>query len=317
MMIQETFWKQTDHRDSFRYARALTSQHARSFYLAARLLPPDRRWATYALYGFCRYADNLVDTVRDRTPTEVMHEVATLSEELVRAYRSGESEHPVIRPFIVVAKAWGIPAELPLTLLQGVVMDIDITRYETFDDLYTYCYRVAGVVGLMMTHILGYSDDDVFIYAEQLGIAMQLTNILRDIEEDMAMGRMYLPSEDLVRFGVSEQDIVNGRMTEVMREMMRFYVTRAHGYYNEANKGIPLLEKKSRFTITSASRIYRGILGKIEARNFDPFQGRVFVPTSSKFGIIIGELLRSRLSLGSGTASAVLYSSTISSGDLL
>ncbi len=315
--MRNNFWKNPDHRDAFLYARSLTAQHARSFYLAARLLPPERRWATYALYGFCRYADNLVDTIRDRSAEEIRREVAALSEEVTRSYRSGESEHPVIRPFAVVAKEWDIPPEYPLTLLQGIVMDLDICRYETFEDLYTYCYRVAGVVGLMMTHILGYSDDEVFIHAEKLGIAMQLTNILRDIDEDQTMGRIYLPREELERFNVSEEDIVNKTISDKVKSLMRFQVERAHRYYDEADKGIPMLEKSSRFTITSASRIYRGILGKIEERNFDPFQGRVFVPTSNKIGIILSEVLRSRLPLGKGSAIGILNGSAISPGDLL
>lgn len=288
------FWSDSRHKAAFEHARLLTAHYSKSFYISARMLPRERRWATYALYGFCRYADNLIDNPRQRSTEELIAEADFISNELQIAYRTGESEHPVVHPFIVVAKKYGIPIEYPLDLLKGVKMDIQRTRYQTFDDLYVFCYRVAGVVGLMMTHVLGYKNDAAFKYAEDLGIAMQLTNILRDVKEDKEMGRIYLPLDELNQFGVSEQDIIHERMSENLRELMKFQVARAHRYYDEANKGIPMLYKKSQFAIYSASKIYGGILRKIEARNYDPFQGRVFVSQLKKIGILSREILRTR-----------------------
>ena len=226
-----------------------------------------------------------------------MQEVDHLTQELKIAYRTGESEHPVIGPFVIVARKYGIPIEYPLDLLKGVVMDIETDRYIRFDDLYLFCYRVAGVVGLMMTHVLGYKDENAFEYAEKLGIAMQLTNILRDIQEDKEMGRIYLPLEDLYRFGVSESDIINERKTEQLCLLMKFQVQRAHQYYEAAERGIPMLRRKSQFAIYSASKIYRGILLKIEARDYNPFLGRVFVSQVKKVKILLCEVLRTRFFL--------------------
>ena len=174
-------------------------------------------------------------------------------------------------------------------------MDVQNTRYETFDDLYVFCYRVAGVVGLMMTYVLGYKDKAAFEYAENLGIAMQLTNILRDIQEDKEMGRIYLPLEDLRRYGVTEEDIIEERKSVQLRRMVKFQVQRAHRYYEEADKGIVMLHRKSQFAILSASKIYRGILLKIEARDYNPFLGRVFVSQMKKVAILIREVLRTRV----------------------
>jgi len=291
------FWLTSENKASFEHARMQTAHYSKSFYISARMLPRERRWATYALYGFCRYADNLIDNPRSRTTKELEEEVNSISKELRRAYRTGESEHPILKPFIIVALRYGIPIEYPLELLKGVLMDIKATRYQTFDDLYLFCYRVAGVVGLMMTYVLGYKSCNAFHYAEKLGIAMQLTNILRDIKEDKNMGRIYLPLEELARFGVSEDDIMNERMTPNFRQLMQFQVERAHQYYEQADKGIPMLERKAQFAIYSASKIYQGILRKIEARDYNSFMGRVFVPQMKKFGILVQEIIATRLPL--------------------
>ena len=291
------FWLISENKASFEHARMLTAHYSKSFYISARMLPRERRWATFALYGFCRYADNLIDNPRSRTTKELEEEVNFISKELKRAYRTGESEHPILKPFVVVALKYGIPIEYPLELLKGVLMDIKITRYQTFDDLYLFCYRVAGVVGLMMTYVLGYKTSKAFQYAEKLGIAMQLTNILRDIKEDKNMGRIYLPQEELVHFGVTEDDMINERMTANFRGLMQFQVERAHQYYKEADKGIPMLERKAQFAIYSASKIYQGILRKIEARDYNSFLGRVFVPQMKKIGILLQEIFLTRMPL--------------------
>lgn len=289
------FWLEPSHKAGFEHARIITSYYSKSFYLSAKMLPLERRWATYALYGFCRYADNLIDNPRDRSKEELIDEVEFMTRELKRAYRSGESEHPVLQPFIVVAKKYGIPIEYPLELFKGVVMDIDKNRYETYDELYLFAYRVAGVVGLMMTHVMGYKDEKAFEYAEKLGIAMQLTNILRDIQEDKTMGRIYLPQEELQRFGVKEDDILKERMNSKMHDMMKFQIKRAHKLYEEADKGIPMLERKAQFAIYSSSKIYRGILYKIEAQELNPFKGRVFISQMKKIGILFQQLVRTRM----------------------
>jgi phytoene synthase len=259
------------------------------------LLPRHKRWATFALYGFCRHIDNLTDNPRNRSEKEIVRELKFLESELKTAYRTGESEHPIIGPFIAVAQKHDIPQKYPLELIKGVQMDTDINRYETFDDLYLFAYRVAGVVGLMMTPLLGYKNPDAMNYAEKLGIAMQLTNILRDIKEDKEMDRIYLPIEEIRMFGLEENHFFEETMSENFKNLMKFQVDRAHQFYNEADKGIKMLDRDAQFAIYSASKIYRGILKKIELQNYNPFHGRVFVPSSKKVQILIGEALRTRL----------------------
>ncbi len=288
------FWKAEENRVAFEYARRITAHYSKSFYFSTKMLPKEQRWATYALYGFCRHCDNLIDTPRQRTETEIVREIQLLTEELQVAYNTGESQHPIIRAFILVAKSYGIPIEYPLDLLKGVAMDVQQTRYKTIDELSLFCYRVAAVVGLMMTHVLGYKDELAFGYAKQLGIAMQLTNILRDIKEDKNMGRIYLPQKDLVRFGVLEQDILKEKVTPQLKELMKFQIERADHYYTEAMPGISLLETESQYAIYSAAKIYRGILRKIEEHNYNPFLSRVFVPSSQKIGILLHEGLRAK-----------------------
>ena len=287
-------WKAEENRVAFEYARKITAYHSKSFYFSARMLPKEQRWATYALYGFCRHCDNLIDTPRQRTETEIVREIQLLTEELQVAYNTGESQHPIIRAFILVAKVYGIPIEYPLDLLKGVAMDVQQTRYKTFDELSLFCYRVAAVVGLMMTYVLGYKHERAFRYAKHLGIAMQLTNILRDIKEDKDMGRIYLPQKDLVGFGVLEQDILEEKITPQLKALIKFQVERADHYYTEAMPGISLLETESQYAIYSAAKIYRGILRKIEDHNYDPFMNRVFVPSTQKIGILLYEGLRAK-----------------------
>lgn len=288
-------WREDNYQAGFEHSKRMTAYFSKSFYFAAKMLPKERHWATFALYGFCRYADNLIDNPRKRTQEEILFEVSYLEKELLIANRTGESEHPIIGPFIIVAKKYDIPIRYPLELLEGVKMDIRKTRYETFKDLYLFCHRVAAVVGLMMTHVLGYKDTEAFQYAEKLGVAMQLTNIIRDIKEDKDMGRIYFPAEELRRFNISEADIMNEKMTSELNQFIRFQVQRAHHYYKEAEKGIKMLIPESQFAIYAASKIYQGILFKIEARNYDPFEGRVFVPQLKKIQIIVKEILRTRL----------------------
>ena len=287
-------WKAEENRAAFEYARKITAHYSKSFYFSAQMLPGEKRWATFALYGFCRHCDNLIDTPRQRTETEILREIQHLTEELQVAYNTGESQDPVIRAFILVAKAYDIPIAYPLDLLNGVAMDVQQVRYKTFDELSLFCYRVAAVVGLMMTHVLGYKDDRAFGYAKQLGIAMQLTNILRDIKEDKEMGRLYIPESDLGAFGVTAQDIFDEKMTPQLRALMKFQVERANQYYTEAVPGIALLKTESQYAIYSAARIYRGILRKIEDRDYNPFLSRVFVSSTQKVGILLHEQIRTK-----------------------
>ncbi|MBN1780040.1 phytoene/squalene synthase family protein [bacterium] len=276
----------------YRYSREILKVYSKSFYLSTMLLPREKRDAVYALYGFCRFADNLVDTPRDRSPDELRNEIDALETELKIGYRTGESEQPALCAFLHAALEHGIPIGHPVELLEGVKMDIEHHHYQSFDELHLFCHRVAGVVGLMMTRVLGYLSEEAFIYAARLGIAMQLTNILRDIQEDRWNGRIYLPLDEMTAYGVDPKDLEAERCTPALRNLVRFSAERAHRYYNEAAPGIHLLTPRTRFAIQSASDIYRNILFKIEKNDFNPFLGRVYVPHNAKIRIILLNYLR-------------------------
>jgi len=275
------------NKSQFAYAKAITAHFSKSFYLSTCLLPKHKRWATFALYGFCRHIDNLTDNPRERSDGELQHELKYLEHEIRIAYRTGESEHPIIGPYIAVAKKYEIPIDYSSDLIEGVRMDTSIRRYETFDDLYLFAYRVAGVVGLMMTPVLGYRDPAAMEFAEKLGVAMQLTNILRDIKEDKEMDRIYLPQDEIRSFGLDADHFFEEKMSENFRKLMKYQIDRAHQFYEEAERGIKMLDRDAQFAIYSASKIYRGILRKIEMRDYNPFLGRGYVPQFKKAQIVI------------------------------
>ncbi len=281
---------------SFAYSKAVIKYYAKSFSFASMFLPKPRRLATYAVYGFCRFVDNIVDSVRSRSESELKKELDCFREELITAYRNGESQHPVLSPFIHTALFYNIPLEEPLELIKGVEMDFSIKRYDTFDELYVFCYRVASVVGLMMSRVFGISDEKYLLNAEQLGIAMQLTNILRDVKEDKDMGRIYLPKEELDRFDISENDVIDENFGSKFREMMQFQIHRAYEYYEKGNSGIKSLDKDCRFAVASASDIYSEILKKLVEQDYNPFISRAAVSKSRKIFLLGKSYLKYKFS---------------------
>ncbi len=283
-------------KSGFLYAKHLTTHYSKSFTMATRMLPVSKRWQVYAMYGFCRFADNLIDKPRNRTSEEILDEIDCLRHELEIAYRTGCSEHPVLNPFIHAALQFDIPHKYPDEFLEGVAMDLTRNRYQTFDELYLFCYRVAGLVGIMMTYVLGYTSDEAFACAEKLGIAMQLTNILRDVAEDKNMGRIYIPESHWNQFNVNEADFLNENFTPDFASLMAYECKLAQQYYTEAQPGIDMLTQNTQFAIRSASEIYSGILNQIEQNEYNPFRGRVFVSTGSKLKIILKQYMQSKFS---------------------
>jgi len=267
---------------SYEYCESVTKFHAKSFYFAAKFLPKHKQKAVYPIYAFCRHVDDEIDEIGDGDEAEAIKSVEKWKANLNFIYENDFNEQLTTNDkqtqvFIAwkdLLTRYKIPQNLPLELVQGVLMDTTIKRYETFEQLYVYCYRVASTVGLMSSEILGYADKNALEYAEAMGIGMQLTNILRDVKEDAEIGRIYLPQEDLRKFGVTEEQIFEGEFDENFRQMMKFQVKRARDYYEKGEKGIPMLEKDSRFTVLLASRIYGRILDKIEKLDYNVFSAR-------------------------------------------
>lgn len=266
-------------QEAYAHCEDLTANHSRSFYMASALMQPEIRRAIRALYAFCRTTDDIVD----RSAGDVHANLETWREQAL-------SWHPPKHDLVAVAWAdarakYAVPQRYAEQLIDGVARDIEQSSYTTFDDLTTYCYGVASTVGLMSMHITGYESGDAVRYAIRLGVALQLTNILRDVTEDWRRGRIYLPQEELHEFGLSNADIAesveNGAYDQRWRAFMQFQVGRAHHIYEEAWPGIQMLHPQGRLAIAAAATFYRDILDDITAHDYDVFSRRAQV---SKWG---------------------------------
>lgn len=261
-------------------AAAATARGSKSFFFATRFFPQPLAQSAHAVYWFCRHTDDLVD---EAPSLEVGHlQLEEWAREVERALRTGESTHPILVLFLDAVHRHRIPHEYPMELIEGMRMDLRCTRYRTFDELRVFCYRVASVVGLMMSHVIGFRNP-ALPHAIDLGIAMQLTNILRDIGEDLRMGRIYLPEEDLDRFHYSPADLKAQRHNDAFRRLMEFQIARARGLYEQAMPGIPMLNPEGRFAVRIAADVYRQILSRIEASDYDVFARRAVVPATTKY----------------------------------
>ena len=279
--------------EAYRSCYAITRKHSRSFFLSSQLLPAEKRRAVHALYAFCRTSDDLVDLPQANATQALAAWVA-----LVHAPQP-PPDNAVLLAWNDTLTRYAVPRTLPDELLAGIAMDLTVNRYPTFDDLWLYCYRVASVVGLISMQIIGYREGAVD-YAIKLGVALQLTNILRDVGEDARRGRVYLPREDLERFGLSADDILNGRRDEAFRSLMRFEIERAHCLYEAAWPGIALLNPDGQLAITAAAEIYRGILGKIHQSDYNVYQRRASVPLARKLLLLWRARRRLRAGRGEG-----------------
>jgi len=271
------------------YAEAarVTARHSRSFFFATRFFPPELARAAHAVYWFCRYSDDLVDEAGSADQARSNWETWA---RLVRtALAGGAADHPVLAVFGDAVRRYGIPAEYPLELLEGMRMDLEQTCYENFAQLRLFCYRVASVVGLMMMHVIGFREPAAR-YAVDLGIAMQLTNILRDVGEDLARNRIYLPREEMEQFGYPEEALRARVRDDRFRALMRFQIERARQYYAQAEPGLALLAPQGRFAVKMAARLYREILKRIEAFDYDVFNRRAVVPRRTKYAISLREM---------------------------
>ncbi len=263
--------------DAYRTCEAITRKHSRTFMLASGFLPSEKRRAIRALYAFCRISDDIVD--RGLTPDPEN----ALADWRCRSMASHPpSEDPVAVAWAETRRKFGIPLRYAEQLLEGVATDLLQSRFETFDELAAYSYRVASTVGLMSMHIIGFSGPEAIPYAVKLGVALQLTNILRDVGEDWRNGRLYLPRQELVQFGLSEADIAAGKVTHQWRRFMRFQVRRVRRLYEEAWPGIAKLNQDGRFAIAAAAGLYEAILDDIERHDYDVFTRRASISALGK-----------------------------------
>jgi phytoene synthase len=273
--------------------RAMTRHHAKTFYFASHVLPVRKRRDAYAVYAFCRHVDDAIDLAPDEAARGAAF--AGLRELLESTYGGGaRAAEPVwVAAFRETAARRAIPRLYFEDLLAGVEMDRGRVRLETWEELDLYCYRVASVVGLIMVHVLTEPAPELAKPARDLGTALQLTNILRDIGEDWERDRIYLPARELEKFGLNEEDIAQGRVGDSFRAMMRFQIGRARAFYEAAEPGIRALPRDgSQFTVRLMSTIYGAILDEIERADYQVYGRRARVSLPRKFRLALGALTR-------------------------
>jgi len=253
-------------KTAYKQAERITVEHSKSFSFASGLLPEEKRSAVRALYAFCRTVDDIVD------------ESMEAQRESRLDYWRGMVEHGSFIDDDLVAVAWAdtivryhIPRHYALQLIDGVSRDLTQTRYQSFEELATYCYGVASTVGLMSMYIVGFNTTAAIPYAIKLGVALQMTNILRDVGEDYRNGRLYLPREELAFYGIREADIAMGHITDQWRQFMKFQIERTRQLYEESWGGIKMLDREGQLAIGAASVFYQGILDEIERNDYNVF----------------------------------------------
>ena len=279
--------------DAYEACRQVTQEYAKTFYLGTLLMPEEKRRAIWAIYVWCRHTDELVDGARAQFTTD-----ATLDawEADLEAIFAGHPVHDVDVALVDTLERFPIDIQPFRDMIAGQRMDLYRNRYQTFEELKLYCYRVAGTVGLMSAAVMGVDTTtrtapwdlhrgvpNPVQEAIALGVANQLTNILRDVGEDARRGRIYLPLDDLAQFNYTEDDLMKGVVDERWRELMKFQIRRAHDFFAEAESGISQLSRDARFPVWTALMLYRQILDVIERNRYDVFSQRAYVSNINKF----------------------------------
>ncbi len=280
-------------------AARLTRRSRSNFYYAFLVLPRPRREALYAVYAFCRTVDDVADTAGD--PEAQRQGLARWRAEVARCYEpDGAPEHPVARQLALAVRAFPIPRAALEAIIEGCEMDLEPRVYETAEQLYPYCYRVASAVGLCCIEIFGYTDPRARLYAERLGTALQLTNIIRDVGSDARAGRVYVPRRDLRQFGVTVDDLREGRYTEGFVALMEHQAARAREFYAAARAALPPVDRRSLVPAEIMGRIYRALLEEMAARRFRVLGERVTLPARRKAAIALRVWAAARLGRAAG-----------------
>ncbi len=275
----------------------ITRRSRSNFYYGFLALPRPRREALYAVYAFCRTVDDIADVGQGRgdKPATLRRELAYWRQEVARCFGpDGEPEHPIARRLRVAVRTFPIPRAALEAIIDGVESDLEPQSYETPEDLYPYCYRVASAVGLCAIEIFGYTDPRARQYAIDLGTALQLTNIVRDVGADAQAGRVYLPQEDLRAFGVTAEDLRDGRYSEAFVRLMERAAERARQFYRAAWSSYPTTDARSLVPAEIMGRTYFALLREIEARRFRVFGARIALPARRKVAVAFGCWLRAR-----------------------
>lgn len=277
---------------AYEACRTITRREAKNFYYAFLTLPAAKRRAIYAAYAFCRLCDDSVD--EETSAESKLTALTDLKTNLQAAY-SGNSASPVYLALADVAKHYDIPQDYFQEIILGVESDLVKDRFANFEELREYCYRVASVVGLICLQIFGYEDDGAKEYAVDLGLAMQLTNIIRDVREDLDMGRVYLPQDEMAQFGYTEEDLRNCVRNQAFLDLMRFQSQRAREYFDRGFKLLPYLSRRSRACPAVLGALYSKVLDRIEASDYDVLETRMSLSKAEKIRITATTWLGSML----------------------
>ncbi|MCF7908284.1 MAG: phytoene/squalene synthase family protein [Candidatus Omnitrophica bacterium] len=266
----------------FKEAEKLTKKHAKTFYFASKFLGLEKRRAAYSIYAICRISDDSVDNANGG-----LKKLSRIEEKINSAYGLDCSREALLLAFKQTVDKYNIPKNYFDQLIKGMHLDLEKKSYADFKQLYDYCYKVAGVVGLIMLEVFGYRDNKAKQPAVDLGIAMQLTNILRDVKEDLGLGRIYLPQDELKSFGLSQEDLSSEKISDKFITFIKYQIRRARNYYQLADEGIKMItDKRSRFVVCAMSKVYGAILDQIEKNNYDLFFQRASVSRLGKLGLL-------------------------------
>jgi phytoene synthase len=268
---------------SYEECKRLNSLHGKTYYLATLLLPAHKRPYVHALYGFARYADEIVDDLASTlSPQEKADALRSWSSGVLADLKAGTSSDHIGRALVDTVQTFNIPHQHFVDFLHSMEMDLTVTEYQRYEDLYEYVYGSAAVIGLEMVPILGYSDDRAFEAAQKLGIAFQLANFIRDVGEDLDRGRVYLPLQELAEFGVDRATLERRTLTPEIIAALKFQIDRVRSLQAEAEIGIQYLDKVSRPCIRAASELYCGIVDEVEAIGYDIFNKRAKTSTGRR-----------------------------------
>ena len=279
-----------DTEAAYAICQAITREGAKNFYYAFLTLPKEKRKAIYAAYAFCRVADDIADD--EDVAVDRATALSTLRETLHGSYE-GNARGAVFSALSDAARRYSIPEKYFDDVIKGVEMDLHKSRYATFEELRKYCYYVASAVGLICIEIFEYTDPKAVEHAIDLGIAMQLTNIMRDVAEDATNGRIYLPKEDMDRFGYTEEELLAGVNNQSFRSLMAFEAARAREYFERGRMLYPLLDRRSRACPKTLESVYSRLLDRMEAEDFPVFEKRVSISRASKIALMARLWLRS------------------------
>lgn len=286
-------------RASYTKCKKLNSLHGKTYYLATLLLPKEKRPFVHALYGFARYADEIVDDLSSTLTEEAKAEVLdTWSDQVLRDLRLGRSEDPIATALVDTAVKFNIPISYFEAFLKSMKMDLTITEYQTYKDLYEYVYGSAAVIGLQMVHILGtVSNSDLAeakIAAEKLGVAFQLANFIRDVGEDLERGRVYLPISELQACGVTRSMLENKVLTPQIKSALKEQIQRVRKLQQDSHPGIKLLSPRSRDCILAASELYCGIVDEVEKIEYEVFNRRAKTSTFRRLKVAGPAFMRAK-----------------------